>query len=39
MTSAQEPIGDSPESPRGLPEPSVAREFLESLGLTKAGVP
>jgi pyruvate dehydrogenase E1 component alpha subunit len=35
MGSAQEPIGDSPESPRGLPEPSVAREWLETMTLIR----
>ncbi len=35
MGSAQEPTGDSPESPRGLPEPSVAREFLETMTLIR----
>jgi len=35
MGSAQEPIGDSPESPRGLPEPSVAREWLQTMTLIR----
>ena len=35
MGSTQEPIGDSPESPRGLPEPSVAREWLETMTLIR----
>jgi pyruvate dehydrogenase E1 component alpha subunit len=35
MGSAQEPIGDSPESPHGLPEPSVAREWLQTMTLIR----
>jgi len=35
MGSAQEPIGDSPELPRGLPEPSVAREWLQTMTLIR----
>jgi len=35
MGSAQEPIGDSPESARGLPEPSVAREWLQTMTLIR----
>jgi pyruvate dehydrogenase E1 component alpha subunit len=35
MGSVQEPIGDSPESPRGLPEPSVAREWLQTMTLIR----
>jgi pyruvate dehydrogenase E1 component alpha subunit len=35
MGSAQEPIGDSPESPRGLPDPSVAREWLQTMTLIR----
>jgi pyruvate dehydrogenase E1 component alpha subunit len=35
MTSAQEPTGDSLESTRGLPEPSVAREWLQTMTLIR----
>jgi pyruvate dehydrogenase E1 component alpha subunit len=35
MGSAQEPIGDARESPRSLPEPAVAREWLETMTLIR----
>ncbi len=35
MGSTQEPIGDSPESPRDLPEPSIAREWLQTMTLIR----
>jgi pyruvate dehydrogenase E1 component alpha subunit len=35
MGSTQEPIGDARESPRSLPEPTVAREWLETMTLIR----
>jgi pyruvate dehydrogenase E1 component alpha subunit len=35
MGSAQEPIGDARESPRSLPEPAVAREWLQTMTLIR----
>jgi pyruvate dehydrogenase E1 component alpha subunit len=35
MASAQEPIGDARQSPRSLPEPAVAREWLQTMTLIR----
>ncbi len=35
MVSAQEPTGDASESPRSLPEPAVAREWLQTMTLIR----